>query len=179
MSEPLPRPDAVASSAWGKALERACAFLAVLGGLLFLCEALMSVASVLGRIFLSTPISGDYELVQLMSAMGIAMCLPYCQIKRGHVFVDFFTLWAPAPVKRYMDAFASLVLAGCAFLLAWRCWEGMVEMHEYGETTMVISMPVWWGYVPLMPSFVLFGLAALMAVVQDLRPLNNEREVQA
>lgn len=179
MSEPLPRPDAVASSAWGKALEQACACLAVLGGVLFLCEALMSVASVLGRIFFSTPISGDYELVQLMSAMGIAMCLPYCQIKRGHVFVDFFTLWAPAGLKRYLDALASLILAACAFLLAWRCWEGMVEMHEYGETTMVISMPVWWGYVPLMPSFVLFGLAALMAVVQDLKPAENEREVQA
>lgn len=177
MSEPLPRPDVAATSVWGKILEQACAALAILGGLLFLIEALMSVLSVLGRILLGTPISGDYELVQLMSAMGVAMCLPYCQIKRGHVFVDFFTLWAPASVKRYLDALASLILAGCAFLLAWRCWEGMVEMHEYGETTMVIAMPVWWGYVPLMPSFVLFGLAALMAAVQDLK--SSEYEVKA
>lgn len=174
MSEPLPRPDAGASTPWGKVLERACAFLAILGGLLFLAEALMSVASVLGRIFYSTPIPGDYELVQLMSAMGIAMCLPYCQVKRGHVFVDFFTLWAPSPLKRGLDALASLILAICAFLLAWRCWDGMLEMLEYGETSMVIAMPIWWGYIPLMPSFVLFGLAALMTMVQDLCPTRKE-----
>lgn len=168
MSEPLPKPQPVARTALGRAVERACAWLAILGGVLFLAEALMSVASVAGRTFFTTPVPGDYELVQLMSAMGIAMCLPYCQLRRGHVFVDFFTLWAPERLKKLLDALAALVLAGIAFVLAWRCLVGMQEMREYGETSMVLAMPVWWGYVPLAPSFALLGVTALMTLTQDL-----------
>ncbi|PKO58213.1 MAG: TRAP transporter small permease [Betaproteobacteria bacterium HGW-Betaproteobacteria-19] len=131
-------------------------------------EALMSVTSVIGRALFNLPVPGDYELVQMLSAMGIAMCLPYCQLKRGHVFVDFFTLWAPTSLKRVLDAIASLLLAGASFLLAWRIWDGMLEMREYGETSMVIALPVWWGYIPVAPSFVLLGIAALYTVFEEL-----------
>jgi TRAP-type C4-dicarboxylate transport system permease small subunit len=147
----------------------ACVLLAVLGGVFFLVEALMSVTSVIGRALFNLPVPGDYELVQMLSAMGIAMCLPYCQLKRGHVFVDFFTLWAPSSLKRVLDSIAALLLAVSSFLLAWRIWEGMMEMREYGETSMVIALPVWWGYVPVAPSFVLLGIAALHTFVLDLR----------
>lgn len=169
MSEPLPRPQPAAQTLLGKAIEWACVAMALLGGALFLAEALMSVISVLGRSVLSKPVLGDYELVQLSSAMGIVMCLPYCQLKRGHVFVDFFTLWAPESLKKIFDALACVVLAGVAFLLAWRCWLGMVEMREYQESSMVLGLPIWWGYIPMMPAFVLLGITSLMTMMQDIR----------
>ncbi|MCK9259628.1 MAG: TRAP transporter small permease [Azoarcus sp.] len=153
----------------GRTISMACVVLAVLGGVFFLVEALMSVTSVIGRTLFNLPVPGDYELVQMLSAMGIAMCLPYCQLKRGHVFVDFFTLWAPTSLKRALDAIAALLLAVSSFLLAWRIWDGMMEMREYGETSMVIALPVWWGYIPVAPSFFLLGLAALQTFVLDLR----------
>lgn len=152
----------------GRAIELACMTLAILGGVLFLVEALMSVTSVVGRALFSLPVPGDYELVQMLSAMGIAMCLPYCQFTKGHVFVDFFTLWASPAVKRMLDATAALLLSACAFFLAWRIWHGLVEMREYGETSMVIALPVWWGYVPVVPSFVLLGIAALYSFAGEL-----------
>ncbi|AZV93494.1 hypothetical protein CBF45_06990 [Bordetella sp. J329] len=169
MSDLISRRTAGVACAWTRAVTYACKLFAVAGGILFVLEAMMSVVSVLGRLFFATPVPGDYELVQVMSAMGIAMCLPYCQIRRGHVFVDFFTLWASAGVVKVLNALAALALALVAFLLATRSYEGMVEMHDYGETSMVISLPVWWGYVPVAPSFVLLGLAALLTLVQDVR----------
>lgn len=168
MAESLDHPVVAASGPVGKTVELACATLAVLGGAIFVIESLMSVASVIGRAFFSMPVPGDYELVQMMSAMGIAMCLPYCQLRKGHVFVDFFTLWAPAAIKRGLDAIASLLLSASSFFLAWRVWEGMLEMREYGETSMVIALPVWWGYVPVVPSFALLGVAALYTFVLEL-----------
>ncbi|WP_237266556.1 TRAP transporter small permease [Thauera humireducens] len=153
----------------GKSIEWACAAMAILAGVMFCIESVMSVVSVVGRATIGEPVPGDYELVQMLSAMGIAMCLPYCQLKKGHVFVDFFTLWAPAGLKRLLDSIAALLMAFCAFVLAWRIWEGMLEMREYGETSMVISLPVWWGYVPVVPAFVLLGIAALYTFVQELR----------
>ena len=107
----------------------------------------------------------------MVSAMGIAMCLPFCELARGHVFVDFFTLGLSARAQRLLDALAAVLLAAVSFLLAWRTLEGMAEMREYGESSMVLALPVWWGYVPLVPSFVLLGLAALL----NLRRLYSQR----
>lgn len=153
----------------GSTIEWTCRTAAIIAGILFCIEMVMCVVSVIGRITLSKPVPGDYELVQMLSAMGIALCLPYCQLKKGHVFVDFFTLWAPAGVKRALDAIAALLLSGAAFVLAWRTWYGMLEMREYGEATMVLSLPIWWGYVPLVPAFVLLGIAALYTFLGELR----------
>lgn len=153
----------------GKSIEWACSVAAVLAGLLFCIEMVMSVISVAGRAAFSTPIQGDYELVQMLSAMGISLCLPYCQLRKGHVFVDFFTLWAPAALKRVLDSIAALLMASISFLLAWRIWVGMLEMREYGEASMVISLPIWWGYIPVVPSFVLLGITALYTFTRELR----------
>lgn len=169
MAEALDQPLVKTSGPVSKIIVALCTWVAVLGGLFFVIEALMSVVSVIGRATMSLPVPGDYELVQMLSAMGVAMCLPYCQLKKGHVFVDFFTLWAPPRLKHVLDAFADLLLAVCAFFIAWRVWDGMLEMREYGETSMVIGLPVWWGYIPIAPSFVLLGLAALLTLVRELR----------
>jgi len=168
MEQSMVQPVTATIGPLARRVEWACRAMAILGGALFIVEAVMSVASVLGRALFNLPVPGDYELVQMLSAMGIAMCLPYCQLKGGHVFVDFFTLWAPPALKRLLDAVAALLLAGSAFFLAWRIWEGMVDMREYGETSMVIALPVWWGYVPVAPAFALLGIAALQTFVREL-----------
>lgn len=168
MAESLEQPLVVPAGPVGKTVEVACATLAALGGAIFIIESVMSVVSIIGRSLFKMPVPGDYELVQMMSAMGIAMCLPYCQLRKGHVFVDFFTLWAPAGLKRVLDAIAALLLAASSFFLAWRVWDGMLEMREYGETSMVIALPVWWGYIPVVPSFVLLGIAALQTFMLEL-----------
>lgn len=158
------------ASAARRWLEGVCGFFAALGVALFLLEALLSVASIAGRAVLRNAVPGDYELVRMLSAVGIAMCLPYCELKRGHVLVDFFTLRASARLKRFLDAAASILMAAVAFLLAWRTGVGMLEIRQYQETSMVLNLPVWWTYVPLAPTFALLGVAALSNMMQWREP---------
>ncbi len=142
-------------------VERFCAVLAGLGFCLFVAEALLSVSSIFGRTLFYKAVPGAYELVQMLTAIAIALCLPYCEFKRGHVFVDFFTLWAPQSLKRFLDAIACLLLAVVAFVLAWRTAVGLEEIRGYAESTMVLTIPIWWTYLALPFSFVLLGVAAL------------------
>ena len=58
---------------------------ALLGGCLLLGLILMSVASVLGRWLFNAPIQGDFELIQLGSAVCVAACLPLCQLHHACV----------------------------------------------------------------------------------------------
>lgn len=169
MAEHASTPVVLAEGPIGKLIKTACSVMAWAAGLMFLTEMVMSSVSVLGRTLFGHGIPGDFELVQMLSAMGIAMCLPYCQLRKGHVFVDFFTLWAPASVKRYLDVMGGVLLAASAFLLAWCIWQGMLDMREYEETSMVLGLPVWWGYVPVLPAFVLLGMTALHMAFNEFR----------
>lgn len=172
MSEVTPsQSDASSHGLLFRCLEWVCLALAVLGGVIFLLESLMTVVSVVGRALFNKPVAGDYEIVQMATAMGVALCLPYCQLKRGHVFVDFFTLWAPARLKQALDILACLLLAAVAFLFCWRVYHGYLDMVDYQETTMVLYLPIWWTYIPMIPAFFLLGVTALMTGWTDLKEL--------
>src|SRR5262245_22958651 len=74
----------------GRVLERASQGLALAGGALLVGLTLMSVASVIGR-SLGHPLLGDFELVQFGCAVAISFFLPYAQLRRSNIIVDFFT----------------------------------------------------------------------------------------
>lgn len=151
----------------GRVLNKICRIFAVGAGVMLLLMALMSLVSIVGRSFFDSPILGDYELVQMMSAMAVAMALPFCQMIRGHIIVDFFTTALPARVNRRLDIFASLVMAVFGFLFAWRISLGMLSLQSTGDASMLLNLPTWWGYAVMVPSFFLLGCAALYTAWVD------------
>ena len=46
------------------------------------------------------PINGDFELVQMATAIAVFSFLPYCQARRGNIVVDTFTSWLPRARQR-------------------------------------------------------------------------------
>ena len=160
--------DARPTALVGKVLNACCRFFAVCAGIMLILMALMSLTSIVGRSLFDKPILGDYELVQMMSAVAVTMSLPFCQLIRGHIIVDFFTVSLPAKVNRVFDVIASLILAVAAFVFAWRISLGMLELRENGDASMLLNLPTWWGYAPMVPSFFLLGCAALYTAWIDL-----------
>ena len=152
----------------GQVLNKTCRAFAVCAGLMLILMALMSLASIVGRSVLDMPILGDYELVQTMSAIAVAMSLPFCQMIRGHIIVDFFTTGLPARVNKRLDILASLVLAVAGFVFSWRIGVGMIELRANGDASMLLNLPTWWGYAPMVPSFFLLGCAALYTAWVDI-----------
>jgi TRAP-type C4-dicarboxylate transport system permease small subunit len=137
--------------------------LALIGGALLLAVAIGTTVSIAGRWLAGQPITGDIELVQLGVAAAIALFLPLCQLRRGHLVVDFFTARSSGPVQRRLDA-AGSVLAGALFLaLAWRAGVAVSDMRAAGETTMVLGIPLWIPYAVMVPGLALAGLAGLLA----------------
>ena len=160
--------DARPTALVGKVLNACCRFFAVCAGIMLILMALMSLTSIVGRSLFDKPILGDYELVQMMSAVAVTMSLPFCQMIRGHIIVDFFTVSLPAKVNRIFDVIASLILAVAAFVFAWRISLGMLELREKGDASMLLNLPTWWGYAPMVPSFFLLGCAALYTAWVDM-----------
>jgi len=159
------RPEALV----GRILTKTCRFFAFCAGTILILMALMSLASIVGRSLLDKPVLGDYELVQMMTAVAVAMALPFCQMVNGHIIVDFFTHGTSPRVNKVLDAIACLVMAVAAFVLTWRITVGMIELRGNGDASMLLNLPTWWGYAPMIPSFFLLGCAALYTAWVDIK----------
>lgn len=149
-----------------KWLEKLAAAFALLGGLCALLVAGMVLCSVAGRNLFAHPVQGDVELSQIGIALSIALCLPWCQLKRGNIIVDFFTQAAPERVNGVLDRLGALLLAVMLGLLAWRTGVGALAVDEAGEQTMILGLPMWWAYAILAPGLALTAVIALVQAVK-------------
>ena len=150
-----------------KALEKLAAAFALLGGVCALLVAGMTLWSVIGRNLLRQPVPGDVELSQFGIALSIALCLPWCQFRRGNIIVDFFTQRAGERVNGALDRLGALLLAVMLALLAWRSGAGALAVQAAGEQTMILGLPMWWAYATLAPGL---ALTAVIAVMQAVKP---------
>lgn len=141
--------------------------LSAVGGVMILVAiCLLSTASVIGRAMFDTPIKGDVELVQIGCSLAIASFLPYAQMKKAHVIVDFFTLKAPKAVRQYLDIFAATLLGVVSIILMWRSYFGGVAAYKNGTTTMILGLPEWWSHLTITPGFFLLALTAFYSAWQ-------------
>ena len=137
------------------------------GGAILVALTGMSVASIGGRALLGRPVPGDFELVQVGCGAAIAAFLPYCQLRRGNIIVDFFTVRAAPRVQHTLDALGALLAALDMAALAWRTAVGMVAVRAAGEVSMIVGFPIWVGYAAIVPSLVLAVAAALVTAQQS------------
>ena len=72
-------------------------------------------------------------------------------------------------MRKPLDVVALLMMATVAGLVAYRSYLGAVDAYENFEMSMMWGLPLWWGYVPLVPSFALFALISLYSVFEELR----------
>lgn len=145
-AHPVPVPG------WLSAL---CRVFAGIGGLTLLAMMLMTVASVTLRSVVGRPISGDFELVEMGSAIAIFCFLPWCQLSGGNVLVDFFTQKTGPRLNHLLEALGDLLYLAIAALLLWRMWYGAAEMREYGEQSMVLRLPIWTSFLIILPAMAL------------------------
>ena len=133
----------------------------VVGGLLAIAVAAVTVASIIGRAFFAYPIPGDVELAQLGIALSISLCLPWAQIKRANILVDFFTQKLSAAARDKLDGIGAVLLALMCALLAWRTSVGAVSAYESHDSSAILELPGWIMYAGLAPGLALTAAIAL------------------
>jgi TRAP-type C4-dicarboxylate transport system permease small subunit len=151
----------------GRTLELAAKAFAFAGGAVMVAMLCMSVASITGRAVYGKPVEGDFELVQLGCAVGIAAFLPWCQWRRGNIIVDFFTARLPPRAQGVLDGIGALLLALVMALVAWRATEGALSVYASGERAMISRYPQWIGYAAIVPSLALTALVGFYTAWQS------------
>lgn len=142
--------------------------IAITGGVLLIVLAAMVVVSVTLRSDLvgAAGVPGDFELVQMATAVAAFCFLPYCQLRRGNIFVDTFTLKLPQRWQHAIDAVWDIVYALAMALIAWRLAAGAASAFASGENTMVLQLP---SYLPIVLCAALAALVSVTSVVSAAR----------
>lgn len=132
------------ADAVGRALYGPSRFLAIVGGIILSLLAAITAVSIIGRTIPGVgPIYGDFEIVAIGTGIAVFCFLPWCQLNRGNVVVDFFMTPAPTRVKTFFDTLGALFYLVIATLLTWRMIFGGIEMYETAEKSLTLNFPRW------------------------------------
>jgi TRAP-type C4-dicarboxylate transport system permease small subunit len=139
-------------------LAKACAIAA---GLLLVLITILTCVSVIGRDTIGKAITGDFELVGVAAGGAIALFLPWCQVKRSNIIVDFFTSRASLETQDQLDRLGALLLGILMAVLAWRTTLGCISAYGTQSGSMMLGFPDWITYVVMVPPMVLTAAIAL------------------
>ena len=142
-------------------LEPLAKFCAVLAGVLLTAITLMTCLSLVGRNTTGATIVGDFELTGVATGAAIALFMPFCQVRRGNIIVDFFTAKLGDKTNAGLDRFGALLLAIVFALLAWRTSMGGLNSFNTNSETQILGFPEWISYAVMVPAFVLTAAIGL------------------
>lgn len=154
-----------------QALAKLCA---VLAGVLLTAITLMTCVSLIGRNTTGWTIVGDFELSGSAAGAAIALFMPWCQLKRGNIMVDFFTTRASQDTQQMLDRFGALLLALVMGLMTWRTGVGGVSAWKSQAGSMMLGFPEWVVYVGMVPPLALTAVIALAQAVRGLDAVSRE-----
>jgi TRAP-type C4-dicarboxylate transport system permease small subunit len=149
-------------------LARGCAIAA---GLLLTVITLMTCVSLIGRNTTGWTIAGDFELTGSAAGAAIALFLPWCQVRRGNIIVDFFTAKAGAGTNAALDRVGALLLGIVMALLTWRSAIGGWNAWTSQSGSMMLGFPEWIVYCGIVPPL---ALTAAIGFAQAMRGFGSE-----
>ena len=156
-----------------RVLELLAKLCAIVAGLILTGITLMTCASLIGRNTTGWTLVGDFELTGVAAGAAIALFLPWCQVRRGHIIVDFFTARASARTNAFLDRFGALLLGLGIALLAWRTGIGGLSSWKSQSTTMMLGFPEWVTYAFMVPPMVLTALIALLQAARGFQEVHE------
>lgn len=174
---------------FGRVLDRVCTAVALVGGFVLLIIIIVSTISIVGRSVLPLlaglvgvklpPLSipGDVEIVEMGTAVAVFSYLPLCQLRRGNVFVDFFTARAPLRARSFLDLLANLLFVVLSGVLAWQMIGGFLDKLAYNDTTMVLRLPVAWPFAAALAAVWLLFVVTLYASWRSATEILRNRPI--
>ncbi|HEY8580335.1 MAG TPA: TRAP transporter small permease [Beijerinckiaceae bacterium] len=116
---------------------------AMIGGALAFALAVLVTTSVLMRWLFDAPVPGDFEFVQMGTALIVFAYLPFCQMQRGNIIVDAFTGRLSDRARARIDALWDVVYAVVIGVIAYAMVQGVIDAWNSGEETMVSRIRLW------------------------------------
>jgi TRAP-type C4-dicarboxylate transport system permease small subunit len=151
---------------------------AVAGGVVMIATVIMVVASIGGRALIWAglrPITGDYELVSAGMGFAVFAFMPWAHLMRGHALVALVTDNFGARANRLILVITDLMMLMASGFIAWRLYFGTMDKFAYGETTLLLRMPLGWAYAAGLVGAVIWVIIAVYVLGRSITNLASGR----
>lgn len=168
------------SSRLGRLVYGLAKLVAIAGGLVLTAIVVLIVLSVIGRSLIWAglgAITGDYELAEAAVGFAIFAFLPWAHLTRGHAVVSIFTDLLNARTNAWIMVVSDALMLAIATFVAWRHWLGTIDKFNYGETTLLLRMPLWWAYASGLVGAVTFVIVAAYVLARSIAEATSANPV--
>lgn len=108
---------------------------------LFLMMMLTAV-DVAARYLFNKPLTGAFEVTEILLAALIYCGLPLVSAKREHIVIDTFDPFFSPRLKRGLDMAAEVVCAATLAGVGYLIFRRAARIADYGDTTNVLKLPL-------------------------------------
>ena len=117
------------------------------------------------------PVRGDVEMTEIATALIIFSFLPYCQMVRGNVLVDFFASKASPKIQIGMDILANGIFTLLTAVLTWRMAVQSEDLMtaSWKQSSMILQIPMWWGILAATCFMAFLCLVCLFTFFRSIR----------
>ena len=125
---------------------------------------LMTVADVIMRSFMNRPISGSYELTNLVLTFIVFFGVGYAQHFKEHVVIDVVYERLPHKGRRFISILSSLIYLAITLLICWVVFDYGRTLVSTNASTAILKIPLW--PVAMIAAIGLIGY--ILAIISDL-----------
>lgn len=137
--------------------------LRLIASVLLFAMMVVTFVDVVGRYVFARPLTGAFELTEVLLGLLIFAGLPIVTWRRAHVAVDLVTSRLPGRPRALLARLAAVVTAGVLALIAWRLGVTASDLTAYGDATVFLGIPLG----PVAGAMAaLAAVAALLAVIR-------------
>lgn len=114
-----------------------------IGSLFIFALMWLTMAEVLGRRLLNSPIPGAIDYIETGMVVFAFMGAAYCQREGGHVRMDLLVANLRGRLLWSVEAFAILVAAAYVAIIVWASAQDAWRAFDLGDETLDAHIPVW------------------------------------
>ncbi len=109
---------------------------------IILVTMFMTVVDVTGRKFFSAPITGSYELTELMLALIVFFALGYTQIQKGHIVMEALVSRLQPRTQFIIESIIYFISTWLALLMTWQLAAHAKRLWLAKNVTGVLHLPI-------------------------------------
>ena len=141
-------------------------WLAKAGGYVLLCMMVLTISDVIGRYFFNSPVTGAYEITEVMMVTIVFLFIGYTQAQKGHISIDFVIRLLPQKMRMTIDIVTHLVSLFIMLLIAWMNILRCLELMRINEVTPILHFPI-------SPFFLILAIGCFVYSIEFIKNIKN------
>ncbi len=121
------------------------------------------------------PLTGSYELVEILGAVILSMGVAYCAVNRGHVTVSLLVDSLPPRVQNIVEIITSAISLTFISLISWGLLQYASNVHRRNLSTSSLDIPLYPVYYLVACGMIMLALTVLVELIKNSLALIRRR----